>query len=130
LALAARQSSAASPLGLTGGLLLDAENVTGGTLGDFTNNFYSSSVKPKIGVLVPEPRAIVSALTGTRVPLSPAGGAGGRLGVLLWSWRPDSCDASVVAEENAVREVENACEAHGAGVACGCRRGQSSYPDP
>jgi hypothetical protein len=51
-------------VGASGGFLLSVENVTGGTLGDFTHNFSSSSVKPTIGVLVPEPNSLVLLLTG------------------------------------------------------------------
>lgn len=53
------------PIGAAGGFLLDAENVTGGTLGNFSQNFSSSSVKPSVGVLAPEPRTLVLSLIGT-----------------------------------------------------------------
>jgi hypothetical protein len=51
-------------VGSTGGFSLFAENVTGGTLGDFTQNFASTGNKPLIGVLTPEPSTLVLALTG------------------------------------------------------------------
>jgi hypothetical protein len=47
------------PLGGSGGFLLSAENVTSGTLGDFSRNFSSSSVKPEVGPVVPEPSSLV-----------------------------------------------------------------------
>lgn len=44
------------PLGAIGGFILDAQNVTSGTLGDFTQDFSSDSVKATAGVAtVPEP---------------------------------------------------------------------------
>jgi hypothetical protein len=54
------------PLGQSGGFLLHAENVTGGTLGDFAHDFASSMDKPELGVLaaVPVPRSLVLCLTG------------------------------------------------------------------
>jgi hypothetical protein len=52
------------PLGQAGGFILVAENVTGGTLGDFTQNFSSGSVKPQVGVLAPGPSAWALFLTG------------------------------------------------------------------
>jgi hypothetical protein len=55
------------PLGQLGGFLLDAENVTKGTLGDFTHDFTSTSIKPSVGVLAPEPGSLVLFLTGTLV---------------------------------------------------------------
>ncbi len=60
------------PLGASGGFLLDAENVTGGTLGNFAQNFSSSSDKPEVGVLavavaVPAPGTLVLALIGVMV---------------------------------------------------------------
>jgi hypothetical protein len=50
--------------GSLGGFILNAENVTGGTLGDFTQSFSSTGDKPLLGVLTPEPSTIVLALTG------------------------------------------------------------------
>jgi len=50
--------------GATGAFILFGENVTGGTLGDFTRNFSSSSVKGNIGIAVPEPGAQVMMLIG------------------------------------------------------------------
>jgi hypothetical protein len=55
------------PLGGPGGFLLDAENVTGGTLGDFTHDFSSSSVKPTVGVVVPAPATLTLLLAGAAV---------------------------------------------------------------
>jgi hypothetical protein len=53
------------PLGGPGGFILVAENVTGGTLGDFSRSFSSSSVKPTVGDLaVPEPDSLALLLTG------------------------------------------------------------------
>jgi hypothetical protein len=74
------------PLGQSGGFLLDTENVTGGTLGDFTHNFSSSSVKPTVGVLVPEPSSLALFLTGA---------------VVLGGWR---CVARRTAARKKVRE--------------------------
>jgi hypothetical protein len=66
------------PLGAAGGFLLPAENVSGnGTLGDFAANFFSTNVKPEIGLLTPEPSTLVLSLTG---------GA-----LLVWWRRPQFC---------------------------------------
>lgn len=51
------------PAGGPGGFILSAENVTSGTLGDFTRDFSSSSVKPEVGVATPEPSSWVLLLT-------------------------------------------------------------------
>jgi hypothetical protein len=59
-------------VGQPGGFLLSAENVTSGTLGDFTHDFSSSADKPLLGVTVPEPSTLVLWLTGA---------------VLLVTWR-------------------------------------------
>jgi hypothetical protein len=55
------------PVGTLGGFILAAENVTGGTLGDFTHNFSSTSDKPEVGVLVPEPSTLVLLFSGAVV---------------------------------------------------------------
>jgi hypothetical protein len=57
------------PVGFAGGFLLDAENVTGGTLGNFAANFSSSSDKPTVGVLAPEPRTLALLSIGTALLL-------------------------------------------------------------
>ncbi len=49
--------------GTAGGFILSAENVTSGTLGDFSRDFSSSSVKPGIGPIVPEPSSLILSLT-------------------------------------------------------------------
>jgi hypothetical protein len=54
-------------VGQWGGFILDAENVSGGTLGDFSHNFSSSSVKPEVGILLPEPSTLVLLSTGVVV---------------------------------------------------------------
>lgn len=60
-------------LGSLGGFLLSAENVTSGILGNFTQNFSSSSVKSTDGsAMVPEPGALTLAL----VALAATGGWG------------------------------------------------------
>jgi hypothetical protein len=51
------------PVGSLGGSFLFAENVTSGTLGDFTHNFSSNSVKD-LEFATPEPRTVVMALIG------------------------------------------------------------------
>ncbi len=51
-------------VGQLGGFQLVAENVTSGTLGDFTSSFSSSSVKPTLGMLTPEPGTLALWLTG------------------------------------------------------------------
>jgi hypothetical protein len=56
--------------GGTGGFLIDAENVTGGTLGDFTHNFSSSNVKPEVGTVTPAPPSLTLALAGVLCPPS------------------------------------------------------------
>jgi hypothetical protein len=61
-------------LGNLGGFILSAENVTGGTLGDFTHNFSSSNDKPLVGVLVPVPSSLVLSLSAAVV--------------LVWWWKP------------------------------------------
>jgi hypothetical protein len=55
------------PVGQPGGFRLIAEDVTSGTLGNFVQNFSSDSVKPEVGVLVPEPSTLVLWLTGAVV---------------------------------------------------------------
>ncbi len=50
--------------GESGAFILNAENVTGGTLGNFSQNFASSSVKSSTGVLVPEPSGLALLLSG------------------------------------------------------------------
>lgn len=55
------------PLGATGGFLLSAENVSSGTLGDFTSSFRSSSVKPSVGVATPEPSSLALVLAAAGV---------------------------------------------------------------
>jgi hypothetical protein len=55
------------PLGRAGGFLLSAENVTSGTLGDFSRSFSSSSVKPEVGVATPEPSSLALVLTAAVV---------------------------------------------------------------
>jgi hypothetical protein len=57
------------PLGDRGGFALFAENVTGGTLGDFTRNFSSSNDKPLVGVLVSGPSSLVLLLSAAVVLL-------------------------------------------------------------
>jgi hypothetical protein len=52
------------PVGSLGGFMLSAEDVTSGTLGDFTRSFSSTTNKPLIGVLTPEPSTIALVLTG------------------------------------------------------------------
>jgi hypothetical protein len=72
------------PLGGRGGFLLSAENVTGGTLGDFSRDFSSSSVKPTVGVLAaPEPSSLTLSLTAAVV-----------LGA--WRWRRKSLRARAI----------------------------------
>jgi hypothetical protein len=44
-----------------------AENVTTGTLGDFTQNFASNRVKSDVGVPIPEPASLALALVGATV---------------------------------------------------------------
>jgi hypothetical protein len=52
-------------VGETGGFLLFAENVTSGTLGDFSHDFASSNVKDnEFGTAVPEPSSFVLVLVG------------------------------------------------------------------
>jgi hypothetical protein len=55
------------PLGQSGGFILEAENVSSGTLGNFASSFSSSSVKPSVGILVPEPSTLVLLSTGVVV---------------------------------------------------------------
>jgi hypothetical protein len=53
------------PVGSTGAFILTAENVRGGTLGDFTQNFSSDSAKVLIGpVAAPEPPSWILGLVG------------------------------------------------------------------
>jgi hypothetical protein len=52
------------PVGATGGFDLFAENVTSGILGNFAASFSSSSVKPSVGLVVPEPGSLMLALFG------------------------------------------------------------------
>jgi hypothetical protein len=49
-------------VGATEGFTLSAENVTSGILGNFTQNFSSSTVKPFVQATVPEPSSLVLAL--------------------------------------------------------------------
>lgn len=51
------------PPGGSGGFILVAENVTSGTLGDFSRDFSSSSVKPQVGVVTPEPGSLTLLLS-------------------------------------------------------------------
>jgi hypothetical protein len=51
-------------LGEQAGLFLYSESVTSGTLGDFTQNFGSDSVKVEVGLPVPEPAAWIQAVSG------------------------------------------------------------------
>jgi hypothetical protein len=51
------------PIGGSGGFILSAENVTSGTLGDFSRDFSSSSVKPEVGVATPEPSSLALLLS-------------------------------------------------------------------
>jgi hypothetical protein len=60
-----------------------AENVTTGTLGDFTQNFASSSVKSDVGVPIPEPASLALALVGAAVAT----------GVGAWRQRRARCQA-------------------------------------
>jgi len=55
---------AAFPVGALGGFILDAESVTGGTLGDFSSSFSSDSVKGIEGLATPEPVSAILALVG------------------------------------------------------------------
>jgi hypothetical protein len=52
------------PLGAVGGFILFAEDVTSGTLGDFTRSFASDSVKGDVGVVVPGPASLILFVTG------------------------------------------------------------------
>jgi hypothetical protein len=45
------------PVGATGGFFLFAEDVTGGTLGNFNNDFSSDAVKDQESLVIPEPGA-------------------------------------------------------------------------
>ena len=51
-------------LGEQAGLFLYSESVTSGTLGDFTQDFGSDSVKVEVGLAVPEPAAWIQTVTG------------------------------------------------------------------
>ena len=51
------------PDGSPGAFILSAENVTSGTLGDFSSDFSSSSVKPEFGPTVPGPSSLTLLLT-------------------------------------------------------------------
>jgi hypothetical protein len=53
------------PLGSVGGFTLSAENVTSGTLGDFTADFSSDDIKDQVGLVVPGPSARVLAVIGS-----------------------------------------------------------------
>jgi hypothetical protein len=54
------------PVGALGGFFLSAENVTQGTLGDFTADFASTSVKDQAGIAgVPQPSSWALALLGS-----------------------------------------------------------------
>ena len=64
------------PLGGPGGFLLFAETVTSGTLGDFSHNFASDSVKSDVGVIIPAPAAWALGLVGAA--LAAAWGVGQR----------------------------------------------------
>lgn len=56
-------------VGQTAGFFVHAEDVTSGTLGDFTSSFSSDSVKDEEGALVPEPSSLFVALVGTGLVL-------------------------------------------------------------
>jgi len=56
-------------VGQTGGFIVSAENVTSGTLGDFTSSFSSDSVKDEVGALVPEPPSLFMGLVGAGLVL-------------------------------------------------------------
>jgi hypothetical protein len=57
-------------VGQTGGFFVSAEDVTSGTLGDFTSSFSSDSVKDEEGALiVPEPSSLFVGLAGTGLVL-------------------------------------------------------------
>jgi hypothetical protein len=60
------QNNGGFTVGETGGFILFAENVTSGTLGDFTQSFTSSSVKGPAGPAVsgPEPATLLLGLVG------------------------------------------------------------------
>jgi hypothetical protein len=51
-------------VGQTAGFIVNAENVTSGTLGDFMSSFSSNSVKDVEGAIVPEPWSVFQGLTG------------------------------------------------------------------
>lgn len=51
-------------VGQAGGFFLFAEDVTQGTLGDFSHSFASDSAKSEVGVVVPEPATAVLGLLG------------------------------------------------------------------
>jgi hypothetical protein len=55
--------------GQTAGFFVSAEDVTSGTLGDFTSSFSSDSVKDEVGALIPEPSSLFLGLTGTGLVL-------------------------------------------------------------
>lgn len=52
------------PIGAIAGFNVEAEHVTSGILGDFSQNFSSDLVKPTIGLTVPEPGSMALTLTG------------------------------------------------------------------
>jgi hypothetical protein len=52
------------PKGGIGAFILFAENVTSGTLGDFSSSFSSNSVKDNEGVFIPEPATAALGLVG------------------------------------------------------------------
>lgn len=56
-------------VGQTGGFFVSAEDVTSGTLGDFTSSFSSDSVKDQEGSIVPEPSSLFLGLAGTGLVL-------------------------------------------------------------
>ena len=55
------------PVGSTGAFTLEAEDVTGGILGNFQQSFSSSSVKSTVETVTPEPGTRVLALIGASI---------------------------------------------------------------
>lgn len=56
-------------VGQTGGFFVSAEDVTSGTLGDFTSSFSSDSVKDQEGAIVPEPSSLFLGFASTSLVL-------------------------------------------------------------